>query len=89
MEIRGYKYQPWVDQTTEVVKIFHDVHTPTGEVVDMDWSPYNTPTEDDFRLWLDLGMPRRRGTGPICRIELLAQAEERWGVDFVKELGAI
>ena len=39
----------------------------------MDWSPYVTPTEEQFKTWVDLGMPTRKdvnGIGPLDHNDL-------------------
>ena len=62
---KGFIYQPWVDIEPDNMKIFHDVVTPEGKTVDFDWSPYSTPTAEQFALWIDLGCPDRIGCGPL------------------------
>lgn len=56
---KGYKYFPSEELEDDNVKIWHDVLTPDGQKTEMGWSPYSIPTEADFRLWIDLGCPKR------------------------------
>ena len=72
MEYKGYVYQPYEDvEPEENVKIFHFVKTPDGREIQMDWSPYSTPTPEEFALWIELGMPDRIGGGPLNHSDLL------------------
>jgi len=60
MEYKGFTYSQELDiEPEECVKIFHEVKTPDGRVVHMDWSSYSTPTQNDFELYIDLGLPDR------------------------------
>lgn len=56
---RGFKMIEEVDYEEDNIKRFHFVTTPDGRKVIMDWSSYSTPTEKNFQLWVDLGMPNR------------------------------
>ena len=78
-EYKGYRYQPYEDvEPEENVKIIHFVASTVEQdfkPVIFDWSPYSTPTEDDFRLWIDLGLPERitegrTSTFPLNRKDL-------------------
>jgi hypothetical protein len=81
-EYKGFVYEPETDNDGDVIKIFHDVKTSPeyrkknegfGKLVtyiNMDWSPYRTPTEEQFKLWVDLGCPRRISTGPLTEKDL-------------------
>lgn len=62
---KGYVYQPSEDVDSDNIKIFHHVLAPNGACVKFDWSPYQTPTEEQFALWVDLGCPERVGIGPL------------------------
>ena len=60
MNYKGFTYSQELDiEPNEVAKIFHEVKTPDGRVLSMDWSSYSTPTQNDFELWIDLGLPDR------------------------------
>lgn len=73
-------YRPFTESDGDCVKIYHevdikiyDLHNEKGYVSkNIDWSPYSTPTVDDFKLWVDLGFPRRNGPGPLDSKGLLA-----------------
>lgn len=58
---KGYEYQPYEDIEEDNRKIFHDVITPSGETIHIDFSPYHDPTLDEFKLWVDIGCPTRKG----------------------------
>lgn len=60
LEYNGYVLTPYEDvEPEENIKIIHDVRTPDGKEVVMDWSPYSMPTQEEFALWVELGMPFR------------------------------
>lgn len=76
---KGYVYGHDLDiEPEENCKIFHEIKTPEGKTITMDWSPYSTPTERQFKMWIDLGCPKRIGTGPLNEDDLqrLIEAEE-------------
>ena len=77
MEYKGYKYNNWQDFEEDNIKTFHDVTTPDGQEVSMDWSPYSTPSFEDFCAWIDLGMPKRQGCGPLSREDLIRLAKQQ------------
>lgn len=56
-EYKGYQYCPEKDFEPDNVKIFHTVKTSDGEEVEMKLSPYEELTEENFKKWIDLGMP--------------------------------
>ena len=59
MNYKGFTYSQELDYEPDNVKIFHEVKTPNGKIVHMDWSSYSTPTQNDFELYVDLGLPDR------------------------------
>lgn len=74
----GYSYKGFVynvehDIEPDNVKMFHFVTTelPSKVNVIMDWSPYSTPSEADFQLFIDLNLPKRVGSGPLNRQDLM------------------
>lgn len=65
-EYKGYRYDPFDDvEPEECCKTFHDVICPDGTRDSMDWSPYSAPTEEQYKLWIELGRPRRISGGPL------------------------
>ncbi len=80
-EYKGYTYQYDLDIEPEenckinhwaTVERFGSNPDDAGciESVEFDWSPYSYPTEEDFKLWVDLGCPARIGNGPLRREDL-------------------
>jgi len=60
MKYKGFTYSQELDiEPEECTKIFHYVTTPDGHTRNMDWSSYSTPTQHDFELFVDLGLPDR------------------------------
>lgn len=58
-EYKGYRYVPSEECEPDNRKIYHDVVTPLGDTVHLDYSPYCTPSEDCFKKWIDLGCPKK------------------------------
>lgn len=57
---KGFQYTPWEDhEPEECLKIYHEVIMPNGKKTCMDFSCYDRVTEDDFKKWVDLGMPTK------------------------------
>ena len=50
---KGYIYQGWEDKGDDVIKIFHDIKTPEGIIIDGPWSPYTTPTREEFEDYIE------------------------------------
>jgi len=80
-DYKGWKYNQDVEDYEDNRKIFHSA-TKDGKEVSMDWSPYSTPTEKEFKLWIDLGMPTRKDVnsiGPLDNDDLMALAKTKRG----------
>jgi len=78
---KGWTYDVWEDDDGDVRKKFHSAKK-AGQEVDMDWSPYDTPQDKDWQLWIDLGMPTREQLGlrgPMRSEDLLALAKTKQG----------
>jgi hypothetical protein len=76
---KGYNYKGYVYQPSEIeveannsnfVKIYHTVVSPEGKNMVFDWNPYVNPTEEQFKLWVDLGCPARVGLSPLDENDL-------------------
>jgi len=83
-EYKGVRYLPDYDYEDDNMKIFHmvELDQPTGgqELVILDWSPYSTPTIEQFQTWVDLGMPGRTGSGPLDEDSLLEILKRKRGL---------
>ena len=78
---KGWTYSSHEEDYDDVIKLSH-VATKDGKEVSMDWSPYSTPTEEEFKLWVDLGMPTRKDVdsiGPLDKDDLLSLAKTKQG----------
>lgn len=78
-DYKGWKYDSEKIDYDDNVKISHFA-TKDGKEVDMDWSPYSNPSEEDFALWVDLGMPTRKavnGIGPLNIDDLIKLAKDK------------
>ena len=62
---KGYTYTPWDDREEDNCKTWHDFKAPDGKTITCDFSPYQTMTPEDIRLWIDLGFPERITCGPL------------------------
>lgn len=77
-EYKGWKYTYDVEEYDDNRKIFHSA-IKDGKEVSMDWSPYSKPTDEEFKLWVDLGMPTREDVdsrGPLDKDDLLSLADK-------------
>lgn len=66
-EYMGWTYHKDEEDYDDVRKFLHSAKKGDEEV-SIDWSPYSTMTDEEFKLWLDLGMPTRKdvnGIGPL------------------------
>jgi len=80
-DYKGWKYGEDIEQYDDVAKKFQYAEKD-GKKVDMDWSPYTTPSDKEFKLWVDLGMPTRKavnGIGPLDHADLVAIAKTKKG----------
>ena len=78
-DYKGWKYDSEIIDYDDNRKISHFA-TKDGKEVSMDWSPYSTPSEEDFALWVDLGMPDRKavnGIGPLDIDDLIQLAKDK------------
>jgi hypothetical protein len=58
---KGYTYQPEyeIEADYDNAKIWHEIVKPDGTRTHADFTPYSYMTEEDFQLYIDLGMPER------------------------------
>ena len=86
-DYKGWTYDSEVEEYDDNRKLFHYA-VKDGKQVDMDWSPYNKPTDDEFKLWIDLGMPTRKDVGsigPLDKDDLMTLAKTKQGThDLLK-----
>ena len=78
---KGWTYSSHEEDYDDVMKLSH-VATKDGKEVSMDWSPYNKPSAEEFKLWVDLGMPTRKDVdsiGPLDKDDLLKLAKTKQG----------
>ena len=78
-DYKGWTYDADIIDYDDNRKISHYA-TKDGKKVDMDWSPYSTPSKEDFALWVDLGMPDRKavnGIGPLDIDDLIQLAKDK------------
>lgn len=78
-DYKGWAYDADIIDYDDNRKISHYA-TKDGKEVSMDWSPYSTPSEEDFALWVDLGMPDRKavnGIGPLNIDDLIQLAKDK------------
>ena len=81
MSYKGWTYSAEDEDYDDVIKISHSA-TKDGKEVSMDWSPYSRPTEKEFKLWIDLGMPTRKDVnsiGPLDNDDLMTLAKTKRG----------
>lgn len=86
-DYKGWAYDSEVEEYDDNRKLFHYA-VKDGKQVDIDWSPYNKPTDDEFKLWIDLGMPTRKDVGsigPLDKDDLMTLAKTKQGThDLLK-----
>lgn len=54
---KGFRYTPWEDVEEDNIKIFHELTYSNGKKISIPWSPYSTPTDDELKMWIDIGCP--------------------------------
>jgi hypothetical protein len=74
---KGFTYSSDEERMSDNIKIYHEVRDAQGKLSHMDWSPYDTPTVEEFQMWVDLDRPNRIGCGPLRSEDLLTIAKER------------
>ena len=80
-DYKGWKYDIEYIEDEDTRKKLHSA-TKDGKRVSIDWSPYSTLTDDDYKLWIDLGMPDRStvdSIGPIDHDDLITVAKTKQG----------
>ena len=77
---KGWTYTPWDDVEEDNIKKWHDFKHKDGGTVTCDFSPYRTMTEEDIRLWIDLGMPDRISSCPLNSDDLKTLWKEEKGI---------
>ena len=57
MQYLNHTYLAERDEDDDVVKLDHKVVLPDGSIKAIPLSPYDEMTEQDFRTWIDIGLP--------------------------------
>ena len=65
----GWKYVTYDEEYDDNRKTFHTAKKGDEEV-DIDWSPYSKMTDEEFKLWLDLGMPTRKDVNSVGPLDM-------------------
>jgi hypothetical protein len=76
-EVDGYTYFTEIEKEEDNQKIFHMLKTPDGKTVSVDFTPYRHMSQDDVKLYIKLGMPKRQGPGPLNSEELRSMAQSK------------
>lgn len=58
--MNGYSYQCEKTNENDTTMLSHMVVMPNGEKEQIPWSPHSKMDEDDFKLWVHLGMPKNK-----------------------------
>ena len=80
-DYKGWKYSSYDEDYGDNRKTSH-VATKDGKEVDIDWSPYNRMSDEQFKTWVDLGMPTRKDVdsiGPLQPEDLEALMKTKLG----------
>jgi len=73
---KGYHCRIEHDYEEDNVKAWHIVVDQSGKETTADITPYDSSPEV-VRLWIDAGMPKRIGSGPLRREDLEKMIYER------------
>jgi hypothetical protein len=63
-DYKGWKYDIEYIEDEDNRKKLHSA-TKDGKRVSIDWSPYSNMTDEQFKTWIDLGMPGRKDVNSI------------------------
>ena len=85
-DVNGYSYYTDIDDDGDVRKIWHYAQTPNGDVVDIDYTPYDYMDRATFSAWIEKGMPGRSGLGPLRKADLV-EAEATTAQKLLAEIG--
>ena len=69
---KGWEYSSYDEDYGDVMKKSH-VAKKDGKEVSIDWSPYDKMSDEQFKAWVDLGMPTRKDVksiGPLSPEDL-------------------
>ena len=61
---KGWEYSSYDEDYGDVMKKSH-VAKKDGKEVSIDWSPYDKMSDEQFKTWVDLGMPTRKDVNSI------------------------
>ena len=63
-DYKGWKYDIEYIEDEDTRKKLHSA-TKDGKQVSIDWSPYSNMSDEQFKTWIDLGMPGRKDVNSI------------------------
>ena len=78
---KGWEYETDIIDYDDNRKISHTAKKD-GKRVDIDWSPYNYMSDEEFKTWVDLDMPTRKDVdsiGPLGADDLASMMKTKLG----------
>ena len=78
---KGWEYETDIIDYDDNRKISHTAKKD-GKRVDIDWSPYNYMSDEEFKTWVDLDMPTRKDVdsiGPLDAEDLASMMKTKLG----------
>lgn len=78
---KGWEYETDIIDYDDNRKISHTAKKD-GKRVDIDWSPYNYMSDEEFKTWVDLDMPTRKDVdsiGPLSSEDLASMMKTKLG----------
>jgi hypothetical protein len=74
---KGWTYTPWDEYEEDNIKRWHEFVSLDGQIIHCDFSPYARMSEEDVRLWIDLGCPERIHYRPLDSADLKSLRREQ------------
>lgn len=65
IQYKGYQYFFGIDSDGDAIKIWHQAEKENGELIDIDYDPYENMSFDTFIKLVEMGFPKRTDAAPL------------------------
>jgi len=76
-KVGNWAYRADEEDEGDVRKMYHSAIDPNGKEHMIDFSPYAVMDKETFKMWIKSGMPKRQGSGPLDKEDIMKIAQAK------------
>ena len=88
-KVGDWAYSAYEEDEGDVRKMYHSATGPDGKRYDIDFSPYAVMDKETFKMWVKLGMPKRKDlglNGPVEKEHIMKMAQAKGVATLDREM---